>query len=409
MPRFLIGDELGNIKSLRCSGDNLELKTIHDGSHTGKGKCIQALSAASTSSGATLLAAAHADGYISASILQDDDHLEPLDQWKETRFNPDQRYVGLSVSERGIYSCTSNGASRMTTLGVNDAPISHKLASLPARLCDWRISSDQETFACGGDEVELSVWNTEQVFSPLKEQSAEIETSKRKRGDALFPGELWRAKNVPNDNLGLRQPVHITSLTYLWPSSSHYHLLTGTELGDVRRYDTRVRRPVADWKGIGKIGGVKKVEKGFAEHEVFVSDKGCNLLALDLRNGAVLCGYKGLSGAVTSIASSPTFVASAALDRFARVHSTSVLPQQAGQQVEKKGEVLDKVYTKSIPTIVIWDGDAANIGLNIDNADDGETDNEDDNVWETMQNVGDSDGEDAPQGAKRSVKKGRVE
>lgn len=118
---------------------------------------------------------------------------------------------------------------------------------------------------------------------------------------------------MPNDNLGLRQPVHITSLTYLQPSSSHYHLLTGTELGDVRRYDTRARRPVADWKGIGKIGGVKKVEKGFAEQwvfpnishwaqiliyyaifsEVFVSDKGCNLFALDLRNGAILCGYKG--------------------------------------------------------------------------------------------------------------------
>jgi ribosome biogenesis protein NSA1 len=119
--------------------------------------------------------------------------------------------------------------------------------------------------------------------------------------------------------------------------------------------------------------------------------------------------HQGLSGAVTSIASSPTFVASTALDRFVRVHSTSVPPQQAGQQVEKKGEVLDKVYTKSIPTVVIWDGDTANIGLNIGNTDDGEIDNEDDNVWETMQNVGDSDGDDVPRGAKRNVKKGRVE
>jgi len=178
----------------------------------------------------------------------------------------------------------------MTTLGANDVPMSHTLASLPTRLCDWRISSDQETFACGGDEVELSVWNTEQVFSLPQEQPAKTETNKRKRDNALFPGELWRGKNVriilftyptlliavlqnfqvPNDNLGLRQPVHITSLTYLSPSSSHYHLLTGTELGDVRRYDTRARRPVADWKGIGKIGGVKKVEKGFAEQWVFL-------------------------------------------------------------------------------------------------------------------------------------------
>lgn len=73
---------------------------------------------------------------------------------------------------------------------------------------------------------------------------------------------------VPNDYLGLRQPVHITSLTYLSPSSSanHHHILTGTQLGDVRRYDIRTaRRPVSNWKGIGKIGGIKTVERGFVE------------------------------------------------------------------------------------------------------------------------------------------------
>jgi len=281
----------------------------------------------------------------------------------------------------------------MTTPAEGNSPTFHKLASLPTRLCDWRISSNQETFSCGGDEVELSVWNTEQTFS------------------CLFPGEIWRAKNVPNDNLGLRQPVHITSLTYLTSSSStdHHHLLTGTQLGDVRRYDTRAaRRPVADWKGIGKMGGIKKVEKGFAEHEVFVSDNGCNLFALDLRNGGILCGYKGLSGAVTSIAPSPTFATSTALDRFSRIHSTSIPPQQAAQQVEKKGEVIHKVYMKSIPTVVIWDGDVANAGLNVDTRNEGEDDSEDENVWDRLENVADSDGEDAPRSAKRSTKS-RVE
>jgi len=151
------------------------------------------------------------------------------------------------------------------------------------------------------------------------------------------------------------------------------------------------------------------VEKGFAEHEVFVSDNGCNLFALDLRNGGILCGYKGLSGAVTSIAPSPTFVTSTALDRFARIHSTSIPPQQVGQQVEKKGEVIDKVYTKSIPTVVIWDGDVANTGLNLDSGNEAENDSEDENVWDRLENVGDSDGEDAQRNAKRSPKKGRVE
>lgn len=49
MPRFFTGDELGNIKSLRYTGNNLELMTVHDGSSTGKLKGIQAMAIASTS------------------------------------------------------------------------------------------------------------------------------------------------------------------------------------------------------------------------------------------------------------------------------------------------------------------------------------------------------------------------
>jgi ribosome biogenesis protein NSA1 len=118
---------------------------------------------------------------------------------------------------------------------------------------------------------------------------------------------------------------------------------------------------------------------------------------------------KGISGAVTSIAPSPTCVASTALDRFARIHSTSILPKQLGQQVEKKGEVLDKVYTRSIPTVVIWDGDVSIARSHIDRADKGENDSDDDNVWDTLENVGDSDREDVPRNTKWNMKKGRVE
>lgn len=139
------------------------------------------------------------------------------------------------------------------------------------------------------------MWDTEKAFTkPLESTGdANVEAKKRKRNDTLLHGEIWRAKNVcatfllikhptypyfsnqvPNDGLGLRQPVHITSLTYLsqTASSSQHHLLTGTSLGDVRRYDTRAaRRPVVEWKGVGKLGGIKKVEKGFAEQYVPLS------------------------------------------------------------------------------------------------------------------------------------------
>ena len=134
---------------------------------------------------------------------------------------------------------------------------------------DWRLSPSQETFAYGGDEVEVSIWDTKRAFESRPEGSAISPSSKkRKRAENLFPGEVWRAKNVANDYLGLRQPVHNTCLTYMSSSSSsgQPQILAGTRFGDLRRYDTRSgRRPVSDFKGVAKVGGVKSVEKGLSE------------------------------------------------------------------------------------------------------------------------------------------------
>jgi hypothetical protein len=69
---------------------------------------------------------------------------------------------------------------------------------------------------------------------------------------------------VANDNLSLRQPVNIASLAFLSEGQgNHHHLAIGNELGSVRRYDTRAsKQPVADWAGISRGGGVRRVEKG---------------------------------------------------------------------------------------------------------------------------------------------------
>jgi ribosome biogenesis protein NSA1 len=126
---------------------------------------------------------------------------------------------------------------------------------------------------------------------------------------------------VPNDNLSLRQPVHVTSLSYLSSSiqgPSTTHLIAGTNDGHVRRYDSRAaRKPVADWRSIAKAGAIKAIEDGHAEQwvplagvrtpdflsiywlfvlvsEVFLSDQASNLFALDLRAGRVLYGYQGM-------------------------------------------------------------------------------------------------------------------
>ncbi|KAJ7740661.1 hypothetical protein DFH07DRAFT_943671 [Mycena maculata] len=389
MPRFLTGDELGNIKSLRVNIESLGVTPAVSSELTllkSSGSSVAALSIASTSKS---VAAAYADGSLEAFSLQGNE-LQSIHRWKETRLKSEQTFVGLQATDKGVYSCTSNGALRFVLTSSDDKqPI---LGSLPTRLCAWRLASDQASFAYGGEEVELSVWDTEKALAQDRTPSSDSSGTKRKR-DSLFPGEIWRAKNVPNDGLGLRQPVRITALAYLPTSTpTRNHLLTGTQFGDVRRYDTRTRRPVSDWKGIGKMGGVKVIEKGISEHEAFVSDHGCNLFSLDLRNGRVIYSYKGLAGAVTSVAPSPSLLVSSALDRYCRIHTSFPPPPEIGQSQDNKGQVVEKLFMTSVPTVVVWDGDESTAP---------EAETEDDDVWNDMEDVEDDTDDELKKNKKR--------
>ncbi|KAK0503208.1 hypothetical protein EDD18DRAFT_1063355 [Armillaria luteobubalina] len=383
MPRFIAGDSLGNIKSLvySASAKKTELTVLSEGPKTSEEKpnSIQAL-AVDYEPESTVVAAAYGDGSASTYFLEENT-LTPLHHWKENRLKANQKYVGLSIASKGIFTCTSNGALRITPKSSRDAEA--RTALLPTRLYSWKLAANQETFAYGGDEVDLSLWNTEQAFQqPAMSSTSDVTSKKRKRKTDLFPGEIWRAKNVSNDSLSLRQPIRITSLSYLSTGSPH-HLLAGTQLGHLRRYDIRAaRRPVADWTGIVKVGGVQTVEKGFSDHEAFISDSENSMFSIDLRTGRVLYGYHGISGTVTSIAPSPTVLASASLDRYFRLQSTVPPPSEIGHNSEDKGQVLDKVYSKSIPTVVVWDGDTTAVSRA-----DVSAGNEDDAVWDAMKNV----------------------
>ena len=68
------------------------------------------------------------------------------------------------------------------------------------RLCEWRTAPDDKTFSYGGDEVELSVWDLESAFTPKQPAPQSEVTKKRKRGNDLLPGEIWRAKNARHDD-----------------------------------------------------------------------------------------------------------------------------------------------------------------------------------------------------------------
>lgn len=160
------------------------------------------------------LSAFRADGSTSLIKLDADNAASETSSWKESRLKEGQRFVGAALTKtyvyhitvndlvlsellRGAYSCTSNGALRLTKPDENTTP-SHTLGVLPMRLAEWRLAPNEETFAYAGDEVELSVWNTECAFSAEKPSPSEsdAQSKKRKRSEQLLPGEIWRAKNV---------------------------------------------------------------------------------------------------------------------------------------------------------------------------------------------------------------------
>ncbi|KAF9030760.1 WD40-repeat-containing domain protein [Panaeolus papilionaceus] len=389
MTEFIYGDDLGHIKlasfykKSSTKESTVELSKLY--SHS-KPVAVQQLAVASRSN-QTRLAAALSDGSLFVSNITDDHELNITAEWNESRMGTN-RFVGLALRDSAVFSCTSNGMVQRKTLfaeGEDPQPQNTSTSTVPSRLFDWKLSGSGETFAYGGDEVDLSIWNLERAFQQDAKPASNGGQSKRKR-DELFPAEIWRAKNVSNDSLNLRQPIRITSLEYISSSSPDQHLITGTQFGDVRRYDTKAgKRPVSNWKGIGKVGGVKCVAKGISEHELFVSDNGSNLYSVDLRTGGILYGYKvGIAGAVNSLAFSSSYLASTSLDRYLRVHSVVAPPLKPAAQQNERGEVLTKVYTTSTPTSVVWNPRSLTTSEETNDQEAGEGD---DDIWQKMEHI----------------------
>jgi len=68
--------------------------------------------------------------------------------------------------------------------------------AIPGRLCEWVLSDDDLSFAYGGDEVEVSVWDAERAFDSTRNPHPPNTTGSKRKKTELIDGEVWRAKNV---------------------------------------------------------------------------------------------------------------------------------------------------------------------------------------------------------------------
>jgi len=101
------------------------------------------------------------------------------------------------------------------------------------------------------------------------------------------------------------------------------------------------------------------------------------------------------------MAPSPSLLVSTALDRYCRIHTSFPPPAEAGQSQDNKGQVVEKVFTTSAPTVVVWDGVKT-----VASAPEPET--EDDDVWDEMENIEDSDDESKARKRRRKADQGTM-
>ncbi|WRT67266.1 uncharacterized protein IL334_004233 [Kwoniella shivajii] len=273
-------------------------------------------------------------------------------------------WAGLIGVENGVIAALTSGQltyhptlSEQSTepSSISSSSSSSSSRSIPSPLqCLTSTSLSPNTFVTAGKEIDVSIWDIERTFGSSGDEVNKLWDNGKRKKNVLEIGQIWQAKNVPQNNLSLRQPINHLSLTYL--TESPYLLVSGTKAGTVRRYDTRQRKPLSDWK-VAKEGGVGCVAAG-VEHELFFSDHSNLLASLDLRTGKILYTYSSLTSTPNHIIPIPTLstsepatrrlgLASISSDASFRLHTSTTPPAEdmkgnfGGDG--KKGEVIKMV------------------------------------------------------------------
>lgn len=104
----------------------------------------------------------------------------------------------------------------------------------------------------------------------------------------------------------------------------------------------------------------------------------------------------------------PSLLRPPSWDPFARTGSSvstarSPPPSEPGQHQDNKGEVLDKVYMKVVPTVCVWDRDAHETPHSNPTEEGGEGDADD--IWDTIQDVESDEEEPHSRGPRRKDRK----
>ncbi|KAJ1788775.1 Ribosome biogenesis protein nsa1 (NOP7-associated protein 1) [Coemansia sp. RSA 2399] len=261
---------------------------------------------------------------------------DPVNIKHNGKYITERSFVGLGATEEAFIACTNLGELRYQPFDTEEAPV---LMQLPVDA--WRMRTHPKhtnVFAVGGREHELSIWDIDAV------RLAETTCGGSYAKPTSAP--LFKTKNVADDNLGLRVPVWVTDMQFLSDDAASPRVAVSTGHRQIRIYDAKTgARPTHNWDGVSKHP-IYHILASHMKPELFFADNMGNFQQLDLRMGKVVGGYKGIAGAVRSMALSEdgTMVAEAGLDRFVRVYETDGMRR-----------LLHRAYVKQRVTHVLWD------------------------------------------------------
>ncbi|WFD06290.1 hypothetical protein MVES1_001635 [Malassezia vespertilionis] len=375
-----------------------------------------------------------------------------------------ERWVNLKITQRGVLSCTSGGFFRYVELAqfllghAKENKESISLSSATEEQLDeaaykWVVpgplhhvafypDTDSPThFAYGGEQVPLSLWSIKKTLAQYnkiaatdagqEDQDGAQLVAEKKRSAAskggkhreLLFGEVWRAKNLPNDALSLQRHPLIRSIAFV-PSNTpavtndsipETTVIVGTKDGVLRVYEpAKKQKHVHEWQVTPKNQGAIRimiVSHGDSQTPLlFVGDTARNLYAVNTSTGRTLYQYKGksrrlltadITGTVSSLLplrihaaqGDKTLLLGASLDRLVRLFDTGV-PCGNGQW--RRGKTLASYFTGVDSAMAL-----VTDGRRIEQRETPEPDADDDGVWAEMPVVDDDDRntseEEAPQ------------
>ncbi|KAF9586169.1 WD repeat-containing protein 74 [Lunasporangiospora selenospora] len=340
-------------------------------------------------------------------------------------------FVGLFANSESIITCTNTGV--VSIHSIKDASATPTTFNVGKDICRMRVHPrDHHIIATGGKEQELTIWDLNALTSEVsKEDAKKPRTGKSAKGkspssitpqnnskdssssngsarykskEILDKGQIFKAKNVKNDNLDLRVPVWNVDFQFL-STYDHTRIAVGTRNHQIRVYDTKTaRRPAVDAE-VGTMP-VIALATGKDASEIVFSDTVTNVYSVDTLTGSIIGQYKGFTGVTTALAtflpfedSDATHLVTVSMDRFMRIH-----------EMDKTRKLLHKVYLKQRLTAVVVGEFTPYEGSNEDDEEDGadrvkrgnnnggDDGMNDDDIWNSMGKLG-------PKSKKRKVSK----